>query len=177
MPGSPALLRPGLLDGTVVVAAGGDAPGRACARLGASVRPLDVDLLDEAAGEAAADPEADALVVDAAALHAADPLPHALDATWTAVRSTVNVAFIGPGRPGKIVLVAPRADAVPHAIALRAGIENLARTTSIEWARHRITPTAILPGPNTGDDEVAELVAYLISPAGDYFSGCALALN
>jgi hypothetical protein len=35
---------------------------------------------------------------------------------------------------------------------------------------------AILPGPGSADAEVAELVAYLASSAGAYYSGCAFAL-
>jgi hypothetical protein len=53
----------------------------------------------------------------------------------------------------------------------------MARTASIEWARHAITPTAVLPGDATPDPEVAEVVAFLASPAGDYFSGTALSLG
>ena len=92
------------------------------------------------------------------------------------MRATVNASFLGAGS-GKIVLVAPRPGAGEHAEALRAGVENLARTTSIEWARYAITPTAVLPGPQTADAELAEVVAYLVSPAGDYFAGCVLALD
>jgi hypothetical protein len=35
----------------------------------------------------------------------------------------------------------------------------------------------VLPGDATADDDVATLIAYLASPAGDYFSGCAFALG
>ena len=54
----------------------------------------------------------------------------------------------------------------------RAGLENLARTLSIEWARFGIRTVAILPGDGDQPAEVAELVAFLASPAGDYYSGC-----
>jgi NAD(P)-dependent dehydrogenase (short-subunit alcohol dehydrogenase family) len=64
-----------------------------------------------------------------------------------------------------------------HAAAARAGLENLARTLSIEWARHGVTPVAIAPGPDSSAGEVAALVAYLASPAGSYFSGCLLDLR
>ena len=70
------------------------------------------------------------------------------------------------------MLVAPAGDA-----PVQAALENLARTLSIEWARYGITPTAILPGAATTDDEVAELIAFLASPAGDYYSGCAFSLG
>ena len=57
--------------------------------------------------------------------------------------------------------------------ALGAALENLARTLSVEWARYGIRTTAVLPGDGASDEELATLVAYLASPAGDYFSGCA----
>jgi citronellol/citronellal dehydrogenase len=78
---------------------------------------------------------------------------------------------------GKIVFVAPAPDAGLHAEVARAALENLARTLSIEWSRHAIRTTAILPGARTTDDDVSGLVAYLASPAGDYFSGCVFSLG
>jgi hypothetical protein len=166
------LLRPGLLDGTTVLAAPATALTEACAAAGATVATLDAPLLDEPAVEAATQP-CHALVVDGAPLFAEHGLARALDATWCAVRATVNAAFIAPQTGGKIVLVAPRPAADdPHVEGLRAGYENLARTTSVEWARFQIRPTAILPGPQATDDELADLVAYLVSPAGDYYAGC-----
>jgi NAD(P)-dependent dehydrogenase (short-subunit alcohol dehydrogenase family) len=172
------VLRDGLLAGTTVIAAPPTGATAACARLGADVRPLDADLLDEGAVEAAVGP-CQALVVDAAPLFGAggpEALRAALDGAWCVVRSTANAAFI-PAGAGKVVLVAPRPAAGELAATLRAALENLARTTSIEWARHGITPTAVLPGPQTADAEIAEVVAYLASPAGDYFSGCVLDLR
>src|SRR5947209_9255966 len=172
------VLRDGLLAGTAVLAAPGTGAAQACARLGADVRALEADLLDEVAVEAAVAP-CQALVVDAGGLFGAggpEGLRAALDGAWCAMRATVNASFLGAGS-GKIVLVAPRPGAGEHAEALRAGVENLARTTSVEWARYAITPTAVLPGPQTADAELAEVVAYLVSPAGDYFAGCVLALD
>ena len=71
----------------------------------------------------------------------------------------------------------PRPDAGEHAPAACAGLENLARTLSIEWARHGITTVTIAPGAETPAGEVAALTAYLASPAGAYFSGCLLDLR
>jgi NAD(P)-dependent dehydrogenase (short-subunit alcohol dehydrogenase family) len=83
-----------------------------------------------------------------------------------------------PGQDGgKILLVAPAADAGDHAEAVRAGLENLARTLSVEWARYRITVTAIAPGAQTSAEEVAQLVCFIASRAGDYFSGCRFSLG
>ena len=61
--------------------------------------------------------------------------------------------------------------------ASRAALENLARTLSVEWARYGITATAITPGAATTDEQLAELVCFLVSPAGDYFSGCRFSLG
>jgi citronellol/citronellal dehydrogenase len=77
---------------------------------------------------------------------------------------------------GLVVLLAPPPGGA-EASAARAGLENLARTLSIEWARFGVRPVAVLPGPATTPGEVAELVAYLASPAGAYYSGCAFTLG
>ena len=132
----------------------------------------------------------DLLVVDAAGVFAAAGEParaalgRAMQLTWEVTRAVAG-ALIEQQRPGRIVLVAPAAGADPgdaaddasHARATRAGLENLARTTSIEWARYGITPVAIAPGPDTTGETLAALCAYLASPAGAYFSGCVLALE
>ena len=81
-----------------------------------------------------------------------------LDGAW---------AFVRPLEAELIVLIAPRADA-----AARDGLENLARTLSVEWARRGMRVVAICPGPATSGAEVAELTAFLASPAGAYYSGC-----
>ena len=100
-----------------------------------------------------------------------------LEAAWSAVAAVANGALIGSGKPGKIVLIAPRAGAGPHAEAARSALENLARTLSVEWARYRLTATAIWPGASARAGEIAELVAFLLSPAGDYYSGCRFELG
>jgi hypothetical protein len=172
----PPIVADGVLDGVTVLAAPRTALTDACRRAGATVAALEADLLDEeATAAAAAGVEAGVLVVDAAPLFGAggaDALRRALDATWSAVR-----AHRGFERAAKVVLVAPRPAAGPLAEALRAGLENLARTLSIEWARFGVRTTALLPGPEVDDREVAELIAFLASPAGDYFSGCRFELT
>ena len=158
--------------------------------LGAETQALDADLADEAAVEAAAGAlgRVGTLVVDSAALFGsglvfgdgpeeAQPLRAALDGAWSAARAVANSAWIPREAPGKIVLVAPGPDAGLHADAARDALENLARTLSIEWARFGIKPTAVVPGGSTSEDEVATLVAYIVSPAGDYFSGTRLSLG
>ncbi len=178
------IFREGLLEGRVLGVA---PPGRTAfadrlGALGAEVRDVPADPAEEPAPEPLAGLEV--LVVDAAALFAgADatsgelaPLRAAADGAWAAVRAVANAAWIGPGRPGKVVLVAPRPGAGAHAEATRAALENMARTLSIEWSRHQVRTVAITPGPVTPADEVAGLVAYLASPGGDYFSGARLDL-
>ncbi|HWT94455.1 MAG TPA: hypothetical protein VN238_15775 [Solirubrobacteraceae bacterium] len=187
-----SLLRPGLLTGVPVALAG---PPRAALAaglrgLGADLRPLDADFADEEATIAAAAVlgPVDALVVDAGARFAgaADAaetsdelaaLRAAADGTWAAARSVASAAFIEPARPGKLLFLAPAPDAGLHAHAARTALENLARTTSIEWAQFGIRTVTITPSPTTRDDELTALVAYLLSPAGDYFSGTRLDLS
>jgi NAD(P)-dependent dehydrogenase (short-subunit alcohol dehydrogenase family) len=110
-----------------------------------------------------------------------------MEAAWSATRATVNHAFLAPAvgaesQGGRIVYLAPVPDAecpeiVQHAAAACAGLENLARTLSTEWARYGITTVAIAPGAGTAAGEVGALVAYLASRAGAYFSGCLLDLR
>ena len=151
------LLRAGLLEGAEVLVTGdGD--------LAAPVRERLYALgAEEGRG---------VLVVDASAPPAGgDGVRAALDGAWDAIRPVANEAMIPAGR-GLIVLLAPRpGDA--HAAAARAGLENLARTLSVEWARFQVRTVAVLPGAT---EAVTELVAYLASPAGAYFSGCAFEL-
>lgn len=176
-----ALLRSGLLDGRVVALGGGEADdgslGAPLAALGARLAPLPVTL-DEDALAAAVDPATDVLLHDLRPAFA-DGLRAALDLAWVTVRAVANVAYIDCGRGGKVTLIAPPAspDGDPAVAAARAAAENLARTLSIEWARHGIATVAITPGAAGDDAQLAALAAYLASPAGDYFSGCRLALG
>ena len=173
---SPAILRPGLLDGVSVVLASaeppsafGEAVAERCSALGAGVDRVVVDPTGE---EVAGRPGADVLVWDGAS--PAGPRD-VLDGAWLALRPQAR-AMIDAEVGGKLVLVAPPpADA--GAEAARGGIENLARTLSIEWARFGIRTAALLPGADTEPDEVAELAAFLASRAGDYYSGCRFAMG
>ena len=98
----------------------------------------------------------------------------ALDGAWDRVRPAGQAMIAGDG--GQIVLLAA-APGGAEAEAARAGLENLSRTLSVEWARHAIRPVTILPGVTTSPAEVAELVAFLASPAGGYYAGCAFTLG
>lgn len=104
-------------------------------------------------------------------------LDGALEEAWAVVREVATGALIESRQPGKVVLVAPRPDAGPLAGATRAGLENLARTLSVEWARHGLTAVAIAPGPETTGEQLALLVCFVVSEAGDYLSGCQLELG
>ncbi len=110
----------------------------------------------------------------AAGAQARAALAACLQSTWTATRAVAQGALLPGGRGGRVLYVMPPAPGGELAGAARAGLENLARTLSIEWARHAITVVAIAPGATTEAGEVAALVAYLASPAGAYFSGCLL---
>jgi NAD(P)-dependent dehydrogenase (short-subunit alcohol dehydrogenase family) len=175
------LLRPGVLAGVRVVVAGGGALGAAVAArsqaLGAAVESLPVDPHGE---EPEGAPSADVLVWDGDARFAGaagvEAVRAALDGAWLAIRAVAVPQWVESPPGGRILLLAPRpGDA--HAEAARAGLENLARTLSIEWARFGIRSVAVLPGARTPAGEVAELAAYLASPAGEYYAGCAFTLG
>jgi NAD(P)-dependent dehydrogenase (short-subunit alcohol dehydrogenase family) len=194
VPDPPTLFRAGLLEREVVavLARGplGAAAAGACEELRARVVRLgdELDVLDEEAvaaalaGAASEHGRLGMLVIDAAGLYGAapqdglEPLRAAADAAWVAASAAATAVMIAGGG-GKLVVIAPAPGAGPHAGAARAALENLARTLSIEWARHQIRITTIHPGQATSPDEVGALVAYLASPAGDYYSGCLFTLG
>lgn len=96
----------------------------------------------------------------------------ALDRLWPVIQGVAAGALIPAGAPAgnatrKVVLIGSRASA-----PVRAALENLARTLSVEWARYGIVATAIAPGPATAAEDVETMVAFLCSPAGHYYSGC-----
>lgn len=167
------MLRDDLLAGTAVVVAGagelGDAVRERAAALGAVVADRAVDPTGE---EQAFEGAADVLVYDGSDV---EGIQAVLDGAWLTIRPVATAAMIDHGG-GLIVLLAPR-PGTPEAEAARAGLENLARTLSVEWARFAVRPVAVLPGAATDAGEVAELVAFLASPAGAYYSGCAFTLG
>ncbi len=105
------------------------------------------------------------------------------DAAWNVTRAVVNLAFL-PAEPDspaavpvrRVLYLAPTPEG-EHAEAVRAALENLARTLSVEWARHGITTVTIAPAAGTPVEEVAAVAAFLASPAGAYFSGCLLEMR
>jgi hypothetical protein len=183
------VLRPGVLEGlTFCVVGDGAAERERAAALGARVVTVDGDLADEDAVALAVGAlgHIDVLVVDAASAFmdaggGMAGLRTAVDDGWNVVRAVVTASWIpaaaeeeGAAAPGggKVVFLAPVADAGEHANAVGAALENAARTLSVEWARFADRHPAIRPREGAAADERAELVAFLASPAGDYFTGC-----
>jgi citronellol/citronellal dehydrogenase len=128
-----------------------------------------------------------------------------LQGTWQMTSAAATKAFI-PQERGKVVSVtlSPHTGApgVVHSSAARAAVENMTRTLAIEWSRFGIRLCAVAPGQIETDafrenygfaldeiaktipvgrlgrpEEVAWLVAYLASPAGDFLSGTVLTLD
>jgi citronellol/citronellal dehydrogenase len=123
--------------------------------------------------------------------------------TWHMTYFAATKAFI-PQRDGKVISVtlSPH-NGMPgmvHSGAARAAVENMMKTLSIEWSRFNIKLVALAAGQfdtevirtkypkEVGEnvaktiplgrlgkpEEMAWLVAYLASPAGDFFSGCVI---
>jgi citronellol/citronellal dehydrogenase len=126
--------------------------------------------------------------------------------TWLMTHAAATRAFI-PQESGKVlsVTLSPH-NGMPgmvHSGAARAAVENMMRTLSIEWSRfgiktcslaagHFATETLLtkyprqvvdnvarsIPLGRTGrPEEIAWLVAYLASPAGDFYSGATITLD
>jgi citronellol/citronellal dehydrogenase len=129
-----------------------------------------------------------------------------LEGTWLMTHAVATKSMIPSGRGGKVISVtlSPHhgLPGMAHSSAARAGVENLMRELSIEWARYGIRTTALAAGhfetealqkyPKPVRESVARtvplqrlgepeehawLVAYLASPAGDYYSGAVITLD
>jgi NAD(P)-dependent dehydrogenase (short-subunit alcohol dehydrogenase family) len=151
----------------------------ALAALGARVEDLAPGLDEDGTKEwAAGAAPLHALVYDAASESAGGEagLQEWLERTWIATRGVATGALI-PGGAGKILLIVPRPGGGSFVAAARAALENLARTLSVEWARYGVTIVAIAPCAETSDRDLAELACFLVSPAGEYFSGCLFELD
>jgi NAD(P)-dependent dehydrogenase (short-subunit alcohol dehydrogenase family) len=126
--------------------------------------------------------------------------------TWQMTHGAATKAFIPQGE-GKVIsiTVSPHMGfpGMVHTGAARAAVESMTRTLSVEWARFgtRLVAVAIgqfdtetlrtkypkaivenvagtVPLGRLGtEEEMAWLVAYLASPAGDFFSGCVITLD
>jgi citronellol/citronellal dehydrogenase len=126
--------------------------------------------------------------------------------TWLMTHAAATKAFIPQGE-GKVlsVTLSPH-NGMPgmvHSGAARAAVENMMRTLSIEWARFGIRTCSLAAGQfatetlltkyprqvvenlersipigRTGrPEEMAWLVAYLASPAGDFYSGTTITMD
>jgi citronellol/citronellal dehydrogenase len=126
--------------------------------------------------------------------------------SWLMTHAAATKAMIPQGE-GKVISVtlSPH-NGMPgmvHSGAARAAVENMMKTLSIEWARYGIRLCAIAAGqfdtetlrtkyPKVfieniaetipigrlgTEDEWAWLVAYLASPAGDFFSGTTITMD
>jgi citronellol/citronellal dehydrogenase len=129
-----------------------------------------------------------------------------VEGTWLMTHAAATKAFIPQGG-GKIlsVTLSPH-NGMPgmvHSGAARAAVENMMRTLATEWARFGIKTCALAAGqfatetlltkyPRVVVDnlersipigragrsqEMAWLVAYLASPAGDFFSGTTITID
>jgi citronellol/citronellal dehydrogenase len=126
--------------------------------------------------------------------------------TWLMTHAAATKAFIPQG-DGKVlsVTLSPH-NGMPgmvHSGAARAAVENMMRTLAIEWARFGIRLCAVAAGqfdtetlrtkypkevvaavPQTvplqrmgTEEEWAWMIAYLASPAGDFFSGTTITMD
>jgi citronellol/citronellal dehydrogenase len=126
--------------------------------------------------------------------------------TWLMTHAAATKAFIPQGG-GKVlsVTLSPHhgMPGMVHSGAARAAVENMMRTLAIEWARFGIKTCALaagqfatetlltkypqvvvdnlersIPAGRAGrPEEFAWLVAYLASPAGDFFSGTTITID
>src|SRR3954452_19638250 len=126
--------------------------------------------------------------------------------TWLMTHAAATKAFIPQGR-GKVlsVTLSPH-NGMPgmvHSGAARAAVENMMRTLATEWARFGIKTCALAAGQFKTEtlmtkypqvvvdnlersipigragrsEEMAWLVAYLASPAGNFFSGTTITID
>jgi citronellol/citronellal dehydrogenase len=127
-----------------------------------------------------------------------------LDATWYVLKEVAARSMI-PAGYGKIVSItmSPHrgTPGMAHSSAARAAVESLTRTLAGEWARHGVRLVAVAPGfvhtevitkygidldllattvplaRLQAADEVAAMVAFLASPAGDYITGTTITID
>lgn len=130
-----------------------------------------------------------------------------VEGTWLVTHAVATKAMIPSGRGGKVfsVTLSPHngMPGMAHSGAARAAVENLMRTLSIEWARFGIRLLAVAPGQIATEtlltkypqaiveriadtiplqrmgteQEMAWLLAYLSSPAGDFISGTVITVD
>ncbi len=129
-----------------------------------------------------------------------------VEGTWLMTHAVATKAMI-PAGSGKVlsITISPHhgLPGMAHSSAARAAVENLMRVLSIEWSRYGIKLNAIAAGQFGTDtlytkypqpivdslagtvplgrlgkpEEIAWLVAWLASPAGDFVSGAVLTMD
>jgi citronellol/citronellal dehydrogenase len=128
-----------------------------------------------------------------------------LNGTFYMTREVATRAMI-PKRAGRIVNVIAQIfrgfPGMAHTGAARAGVENMTMTLAVEWAMHKIQVNAIAPGviASSGtvryppemlergrqitpakrlgtEDEVAQSIVFLLSPAADFITGTTLYID
>jgi citronellol/citronellal dehydrogenase len=129
-----------------------------------------------------------------------------VNGTWLMTHAAATKAFI-PQKGGKVISVtlSPHngMPAMVHSGAARAAVENMMRTLAVEWARFGIKTCSLAAGHFSTDvirakyprevveniefsiplqrtgraEEMAWMVAYLASPAGDYISGTTITID
>lgn len=128
-----------------------------------------------------------------------------LNGTWHMTKAFAE-RLVASGRGGRVVnIVLSLFQGLPgaaHAGAARAGVINLTKSLALAWGHHGITVNAVAPGTIDTPalrqydaaeiaadirrlaikrmgrpEEVAQAVAFLASPAGDYMTGTTLVLD
>jgi citronellol/citronellal dehydrogenase len=128
-----------------------------------------------------------------------------LDAVWTVTRETAVRSMI-PNRRGVLVFIgfSPRRGIAgfAHAAAARAAVENLAAGLALEWSRYGIRSVCVAPGTIRTEglagygeedaarweravplgrlgtpEEVAAVIAFLVSAGGAYVTGTTVVVD
>lgn len=129
-----------------------------------------------------------------------------LNGTWYMTQVVANKYMI-PNRTGKIINIVAciwrGMPGIAHTGAARAGVVNLTKSLSIEWAKYNILINCIAPGNILTEgwknaygienvelvssqiplrrigrpEDIAYAVVYLASPAGDYMTGATIAID
>jgi citronellol/citronellal dehydrogenase len=126
--------------------------------------------------------------------------------TWLMTHAAATKAFIPQGGGKVLSITLSPHNGMPgmvHSGAARAAVENMMRTLAVEWARFGIKTCALAAGQFATEtlmtkypqvvidnlehsipigragrpEEMAWLIAYLASPAGDFFSGTTITID